>query len=137
MTNTMTFTTTTTSTTPCILNPNTFHGQAAFQYILNPNFFDSQRSKPTEGFYVVDWNRLGVMSVKQEYAVYRFMMDEFGELVDLEYEDIHSKTICFKVDGCLLSVGIYDLEQNKVVAHYLWDIDEVDDLDLGCFGIAA
>ncbi len=135
MTSTKTFAATATSTTPCTLNPNTFHGQAAFQYILNSDFFDTQRSKPAEGFYVVDWNRIGIMSQKQEYAVYRFMMDEFGELVDLEYEDIHSKALYFKVDGCLLSVGIYDLEQDEIVpdVNYLWDMDEVDDLDFGCF----
>lgn len=135
-----TMTDTTVNTTPCTLNPNTFHGQTAFQYILNRNFFDTQSSKPTEGFYVIDWNRFGVMDVEQEYAVYSFMRDEFGELVDLEYEDIHSMTICFKVEGNLLVVGVYDLEQDEIVAHYLWDIDEVDDLDFGCFkcfGIAA
>ena len=119
--------------TPCTLNPNTFHGQTAFQYILNSDFFDQQRSKPTEGFYVVDWNRLGVMDVEQEYAVCRFMTDEFGEIVDLEDEDIHSKTLYFKVDGSLLSVGVYDLNHNEMIAHYLWDIDEVYDLNFGCF----
>lgn len=138
MTNIMT--SSTINAIPCTLNPNTFHDRAAFQYILNPNFFDKQRSKPAEEFYVVDWNRIGVMDVEQEYAVCNFMRDEFGELVDLEFEDIHSKTLYFKVDESLLAVGVYDLEQDKVIAHYLWDMDEVDDLDFGCFkcfGIAA
>ncbi len=135
-----TMTNSTINTTPCTIIPNTFHGQTAFQYILNSDFFDKQRSKPTEGFYVVDWNRFGVMDVEQEYAVYSFMRDEFGELVDLEYEDIHSKTICFKVDGSLLAVGVYDLEHDEIVpdVNYLWDMDGMsDDLDFGCFGIAA
>ncbi len=140
MTNTKTFTTTATSTTPCTLNPNIFHGQTAFQYILNPNFFDKQRSKPVEGLYVVDWNRLGVMTVEQEFAVCNFMCEEFGEQVDLEYEDIRNMIICFKVDGCLLSVGIYDLEHDEIVpdVNYLWDIECMsDELDFRCFGIAG
>lgn len=134
---TMTDTTNFVATKPCILDPNTFHDRAAFQYILNPNFFDKQRSKPAEGFYVVDWNRFGVMDVEQEYALYNFMCEEFSELVDLEYEDIHSKTICFKVDGSLLSVGVYDLEHDEMIAHFLWDMDEVDDLNFSGFGVAG
>lgn len=121
------------NTIPCTLNPNTFHGQAAYQYILNSSCFDKQRSKPEEGLYVVDWNKLGVMNVEQEYAVCNFMCEEFSELVELEYEDIHSMTICFRIDSCVLNVGIYDLKHDKMIAYYLRSIDEVDDLDLRCF----
>ena len=134
---TMTDTTNFVATKPCILDPNTFHDRAAFQYILNRNFFDQQRSKPEEGFYVVDCKLMGVRTIEQEYAVYSFMRDEFEELVDLEYEDIHSKTLYFKVDGSLLAVGVYDLEHDEMIAHYLWDMDEVYDLNFSGFGVAG
>ncbi len=168
MTTKTTMTNSTINTTPCTLNSDTFYGQTAFQYILNRNFFDSQRSKPTEGFYVVDRSKFGTMSMEQEYAYYRFIREEFAEEIefsdleelqscygltdeeanilykisDFEYETFENLAIYFLVDGDDLDIGLYDLKREAKVRgiSFLWGIDEVDDLDFGCFkcfGVAA
>lgn len=149
MTNTKTFATT--SITACTLNPNTFHGREAYQYILNRNFFDTQRSKPAEGFYVIDWNLMGVRSVEQEFAVYNFIADEMGIGFPDESDDVDDTpvimsdrdfivTAFFKVEGDALTVGFYDLESNSAIqgTECLWDFrDMEDELDFRCFEIAA
>lgn len=98
-------------TEPCKINDSNFIGNKCFEFLMNPEYVDPNRSKLDEGLYVIDPNRLGAMTKQQEYMFENFMRFE------LEKECYHDvlKTVGFLANGCGVFIGVYDLETGGFV----------------------
>lgn len=100
-------------TQPCQID-DSFNSNKMIDYLMNPNFYDSNRSRSDDGLYVIDPNRLGVMTQRQEYIFENFMR------FNLEQECYHDvlKTVCFLVKDWEMSIGLYNLESDVIEEMY-------------------
>ncbi len=94
----------------CQINNSHLNSGTMIDYLMNPDFYDLNKSCPQDGLYVIDPNRLGVMTKRQEYIFETFMR------LELERECYHDvlKTVCFVVKDWEVSVGIYNLECDAI-----------------------
>ena len=104
-------------TEPCQIN-DSFNSNKMIDYLMNPNFYDPNRSQSNDGLYVIDPNRLGIMTQRQEYIFENFMR------FNLEQECYHDvlKTVCFMVKDWEVSIGLYNLESDAIEEMY--EVDE-------------
>lgn len=109
-------------TQPCQIN-DSFNSNKMIDYLMNPKFYDPNRSRPNDGLYVIDSNRLGTMTQRQEYIFENFMR------FNLEQECYHDvlKTVCFMVKDWEVSIGLYNLESDAIEEMY--EIGE--EIDIG------
>ena len=91
---------------PCQMNDSHLNSGTMIDYLMNPDFYDPNKICHQDGLYVIDPNRLGIMTKRQEYIFESFMR------LELERECYHDvlKTVCFVVKDWEVSVGLYNLE---------------------------
>ena len=98
----------------CQINDSDLNSRTMIDYLMNPSFYDPNRSRPDDGLYVIDPNRLGIMTQRQEYIFENFMR------FNLEQECYHDvlKTVCFLVKDWEMSIGLYNLESDAIEEMY-------------------
>lgn len=105
-------------TEPCQMNDSHINSKNMIDYLMNPDFYDPNKICHQDGLYVIDPNRLGIMTKRQEYIFESFMR------LKLERECYHDvlKTVCFVVKDWEVSVGIFNLECDWV--EEMHDVEE-------------